>query len=195
MECCVTNRLSRGRLLVPFLAVVLAACQPGGGVGRVLGIGGGANPSQEDIARITEAELRAFCPQVALSGARANFRTYARGGEGDPDRIVYLAALTDATRACRPAGETMAITVALAGRVVPGPAVVSGTITMPILVEVIQGEEVIYSRRHDYKVAIDAASAATQFVFTDPDIVIPAPRSRNIAIVTGFDIKPEAQPL
>jgi hypothetical protein len=52
---------------------------------------------------------------------------------------------------------------------------------------VVRGEEVLYSRLHQYQTSIAALSPATQFVFKDPDVSIPVPTARNIEIFVGFD--------
>lgn len=138
-------------------------------------------------AKISEAELRAWCPPVVLREGTAFFRTYAKGGEKDNARIVYQAAMTDVTRACQYGPGTMTIDVAAAGRIVPGPQFKAGTITMPIRVAVMQGEAVLYSKLHKYQVSVNDPSTATQFIFNDKGISFPMPAGKDVQVFVGYD--------
>ncbi|MFD1197707.1 hypothetical protein ACFQ3K_05105 [Brucella gallinifaecis] len=140
--------------------------------------------------RIKESELRAFCPGVSLREGTAYFNTYEKGGDKDPARVVYQAALTDTTRSCQYTDGTITLDVAAAGKVVPGPKFKSGNITMPIRVAVVQGGKVIYSKLHKQTVNIGNSAAATQFVFNDKAISIPSESARSVQIFVGFDEGP-----
>lgn len=169
--------------------VALVGCQSGGALD--LGLGGWgsqkAQPAAPPSDTITADELRAYCPRVTLRSGTAFYSTYERGGDGDKNKIVYQASLTDVTRSCEYSGGMLNMAVATAGRVVPGPVARDGTITMPIRIAVVRGEEVLYSKLHQYQTSIAALSPATQFVFKDPDVSIPVPTARNIEIFVGFD--------
>lgn len=173
--------------------MALAGCQSGGALD--LGLGGWgsqkAEPAAPPAETITADELRAYCPRVTLRSGTAFYSTYERGGDGDKDRIVYQASITDVTRSCRYDGGMLNMEVAAAGRVVPGPVAKDGTITMPIRIAVVRGEEVLYSKLHQHQTSIAALSPATQFVFKDPAVSIPAPTARNIEIYVGFDETPQ----
>ncbi|WP_036581244.1 hypothetical protein, partial [Brucella anthropi] len=147
-------------------------------------------PAATGDQRIKESELRAFCPSVSLRDGTAFFNTYEKGGDKDPARVIYQAALTDTTRACQHGAGTMTIDVAAAGKVVPGPKYKSGTITMPIRVAVRQGDQVIYSKLHKQAVTIANGDTATQFVFNDKAITVPTADKNNIQIFVGFDEGP-----
>jgi hypothetical protein len=169
--------------------VALAGCQSGGALD--LGLGGWGSQKPQPAAppsdTITADELRAYCPRVTLRSGTAFYSTYERGGDGDKNKIVYQASLTDVTRSCEYSGGMLNMAVATAGRVVPGPVARDGTITMPSRIAVVRGEEVLYSKLHQYQTSIAALSPATQFVFKDPDVSIPVPTARNIEVFVGFD--------
>ncbi|WP_420847929.1 hypothetical protein [Nitratireductor luteus] len=174
-----------------FLAssAILAGCQSGSGPN--FGADGQNAGAEGDAIR--ESELRAYCPPVSLREGTAYFRTYERGGEGDDSKIIYQASINDVTRACKYQG-TPAVTVAVAGRVVPGPSGRAGTITMPIRIAATRGDEVVYSQLFKHQVSIDDTSGATQFVFTDPDIAIPGGIDRTIQLHVGYDEGPYDTP-
>ncbi len=193
------------------LALLLSACQSTKTAPVDLGVGT-ADATQTDVAlgtivpsasvvdtlsepgRITDVELRAYCPKVDLREGTAFYRTYQKGGKEteDPSKVIYQAALSETSRDCKYANGILTMTVAAAGRVVPGPVGTAGTITMPIRVAVLRGDEVLYSKLSTQDVSI-AESGATQFVFTDNQVSIPQPTTRNIQVFIGYDEGPPAK--
>lgn len=169
--------------------LAVAGCQSGDGADSLgVGLDGTRN---KDLAAptVTEASLRAYCPQVTLREGTAFFSTYAKGGDGDPAKLAYQASIADVTRSCTAADGTTTINVAIAGKVIPGPAGGPGTITMPIRVAVVYGGEVLYSQLHKYQVAVGAE--ATQFLFSDPNVVIPTPaQGGTVQVFAGYDEGP-----
>jgi hypothetical protein len=189
-------------------ALALQACQSTANSPVDLGIGtpqqsDGTIPpdaSQQGTAvasaepgRITDVELRAYCPRVDLREGTSYYRTYDKGAQDDPAAVIYQASLAETTRSCSFGGGLMTINVAAAGRVVPGPKGRAGTITMPIRVAVTRGDEVLYSKLHQQQVQI-GESGATQFVFSDPLVTIPQPTARNISVLVGYDEGPYQTP-
>ena len=179
-----TFRLLNGRfgavLTVSSLALAIAGGHSGGA-----GKTGGA--TQE---KVLESELRAYCPPVSLREGTAYFNSYAKGGQDDPSKVAYQASITDVTRSCTHANGMITLNVAVAGKVVPGPAGAQGNITMPIRVVAVRGEEVLYSKLHNYQVSVADSSAATQFVFNDPAVTFPNPAEQNIRVYAGYDEGP-----
>jgi hypothetical protein len=167
-----------------FLAV---GCQSGDTLGA-LGVGGERSERQQETVAVEE--LRAYCPSVALREGTAFFNTYERGGDGDPARLVYQAAINDITRSCSYNGQNITVNVAVAGRVVPGPRGQSGTVTMPIRVAAVRGSQVLYSELHQFQVQIADTAGATQFIFSDPNVSFALPPERGVRIFVGYDEGP-----
>jgi len=182
------GRFFAGAALVGFMLAV-AGCQSGDS-GGVLSLGTQKQDPQAAQAKVTASSLQAYCPKVTLRDGTAYFNTYARGGQGDQSKIVYQASIADVTRDCSSANGSMSLNVAVAGKVVPGPAATAGTITMPIRIAVMHGSDVLYSKLHQYKVQVSDLSAATQFVFNDPNIVVPQPTAKDYQVFAGFDEGP-----
>ena len=157
----------------------LAGCQSGGSASS----GQAAGPAQG--AAIRESEIGAFCPPVTLLEGTASLRRYERGAEGDGDRVIYQASISETTRTCQ--YDRGAVTVAVAGKVVPGPRGQAGTITLPIRVAALRGDDVIYSQLFRHPVTVTDTSGATQFIFSDPNIVIPGGIGQTVRILIGFD--------
>ncbi len=178
----VDGRLVTGLALCGFMLVV-AGCQSGDKAG-VPGAGG------QQAEKILASELLAYCPKVTLREGTASFSSYAKGGQDDPAKLAYQASISDVTRACTRADGKMTINVAVAGRVVPGPAGASGAVRMPIRIAVTRGEELLYSQLHDHQVALDGSGAATQFVFNDPNVTIPIPEDQTLQVFAGYDEGP-----
>ncbi|RUV44723.1 MULTISPECIES: hypothetical protein [unclassified Mesorhizobium] len=105
----------------------------------------------------------------------------------DPAKIIYQASITDVTRDCIHENGQLTMKIAVAGKVVPGPQFTPGTVTMPIRIAVQHGHDVLYSQLHQYQVQVTDPSAATQFVFTDTNVVVPEPTARDYQAYAGYD--------
>lgn len=169
------------------MLLAIAGCQSNSG--DVLNVQGkqAAGASGE---KVLASELNAYCPTLTLREGTAYFNTYARGGQDDPAKIVYQASIGEVTRDCKRANGQLTMNVAAAGRIVPGPQGAAGTITMPIRVVVTRGSDVLYSQLHQHKVQVGDTSSATQFVFSDPNVTVPEPTSRNYQVFIGYDEGP-----
>ena len=185
-------RLNNGRFLAGFalagFMLAAAGCQSGD-AGGVLGLGGKKQEKQPDDGKILASELLAYCPKVTLKEDTGYINKYVKGGEDDPAKLSYQASISQVTRSCSRAGGMLTMNVAVAGRVVPGPAGVSGAVTLPIRVVVLHGEEVQYSQLHTYQVAAGGGQVQ-QFVFNDPAVTIPNPTDQGIQVFAGFDAGP-----
>ncbi|WP_338036667.1 hypothetical protein [Arvimicrobium flavum] len=165
----------------------VAGCQSGDSAGA-LAVGDGAKPAEQ---KVTEAELRAYCPRVTLRDGTAYFNNYAKGGDGDATKVVHQASIGEVTRTCTTSADgAMTMNVAVAGRVVPGPAFSPGSINMPIRIVVTHGDDVLYSQLHRHQVSVSDGSAATQFVFNDPNVSFVLPADRRVQVFAGYDEGP-----
>jgi hypothetical protein len=181
-------RAARFGILFGLLA--LASCQSvnlGDAFGRKAEPVG--KPGDEQLSA---DDLRAYCPRVMLHEGTAVLQTYTRGHKDDPNEIVYQATITDVTRSCRYDGGFLYMQVAAAGRVVWGPkgAGGSGSLELPIRVAVKQGDNLPYSHLGKIQVAVQPGGAATQFIYKDEQIVVPAPTQPDLSVLTGFDEGP-----
>lgn len=165
-------------LLAGMGLLALAACQTGETI----------DVTAEDV--ITEADLRAYCPQIILREGTAFFNTYTAGNDGDASQVVYQASIKDQTRTCKYRNGQLFITVAVAGRVVAGPQGAAGDVTLPIRVAIVQGGEPAYSELGRLPVNVQPTGGATQFLYTNDQIVLPEPAERNLVIYIGFDEGP-----
>jgi hypothetical protein len=194
-----TSRYLSALLGLGFILAV-AGCQSDD-AGGVLGTAGkdgpeGGTAAKPPEGKVLQSELVAYCPQIILREGTAYFSTYERGGDGDPNKVIYQASIATVTRSCSRAGGMLTIDVAAAGRVVPGPLGKPGRIAMPIRVVVVGGSEVLYTKLHKFEVDIASIESATQFVFSDPNATVPNPTANNLQVFVGFDegpTKPAAQ--
>lgn len=141
--------------------------------------------------------VQAFCPPVVLMDQTAVHSAYAGGNAKDKanpnansdDKLIYRASLADSTRSCTANETTMTITVMAQGRLVLGPAGKPGQINLPVNVQVVDGEKVIYSQSVSFPVQVPA-EGSTQFVFTKGDVAIPngaGGASQFARVRVGFD--------
>lgn len=181
------GRFLAGVALVGFMFAV-AGCQSSDSSG-ILNLGS-QKQDTPPAPKVTASSLQAYCPKVTVRDGTAYFDTYAKGGQGDQTKIVYQASISDVTRDCSRANGSLTLNVAVAGKVVPGPAAKPGTVTMPIRIVVLNGTDVLYSKLHQYPVQVSDMSAATQFVFNDASIVVPEPTEKTYQIFAGYDEGP-----
>lgn len=184
-------RLNNGRFVTGFalagFILAAAGCQSGD-AGGVLGLGGNKEKKPEE-GKILASELLAYCPKVTLKEDTGYINKYVKGGEDDPAKLTYQASISEVTRSCSRAGGMLTMNVAVAGRVVPGPAGVSGPVTVPIRIVVMHGEEVQYSQLHNYQVSA-GGNQVQQFVFNDPAVTVPNPTDQGLQVFAGFDAGP-----
>lgn len=135
--------------------------------------------------------VQGTCPPVSLREGTASYRTFA-GGEEDPSKIVHQASIAETTRQCTLSGGEIVIEVAAAGRLIVGPAGSTGTVEMPIRVVAMRGDQVLYSELTSYQATLDQTS--DQFLFTDPNVRIPADAAKEVQLFVGFDEGPYDTP-
>ncbi len=175
------------------LGLFLAACTTGSPT-KMFGIGGKDNTAPPPPAdTITASELLAYCPRVDLREGTSFLTKYEKGGapsdttEADPSKVIHQASLGEATRSCEYSGDALKMNVAVAGKLVPGPKSVAGSVSLPIRVAVTSNETVLYSNLTQLPLTIDPLSGAATFVFNDPNVVLPKPTDRSYRIYIGFD--------
>lgn len=142
---------------------------------------------------VKSSDLLGFCPQVTLREGTAFTTKYEKGGDADPARVIYQASISDVTRTCNRADGQVKMTVAVAGKVVPGPKASGEPTSLPIRVAIVQDETVLYSELQQFQVTVVAGQAATQFVFTDPNPAIALENIKATQIFVGFDEGPVKQ--
>lgn len=179
---------------VAAISISVAGCQSNGGaVQPDAGVAGQAGKAPAE--KVTASDLRAYCPKVELREGTAYFSTYKNGAEKTPKNVIYQASITAVTRTCRfNADKSATMTVAVEGKIVPGPLGSTGTITMPIRVALVRGDQVVNSTLNKYKVTVSDTSGATQFIYDDENIAVPAPVDRSLQVFVGYDEGPYGTP-
>lgn len=184
--------LVRGKM--PVLAAMgfmlgVAGCQSGDTLGAldVRKLGGGANAAPAQDERISAEELLAYCPSVQIDDADAIFTSYQGRAQDDPTKLAFQANIADATRSCTYGGGMINMTIAAAGRIVPGPAGSVGTVNLPVRVTLYVPGQEPSSRVVDFPVSVADTIGATQFVFTDTGLSIPNPTTTSVRIHIGFE--------
>jgi hypothetical protein len=208
-----SGRFFAGLALTGFMLAV-AGCQSSDN--GILNLGFGkkdptAPPPPAD-PKVLASQLQAYCPRVTVRDGTAFFNTYAKDVQkpkprkkadaaqdaqpapdasaaplDDSAKVIYQASVSDVTRDCSRANGQLTMKIAVAGKIVPGPMFSPGTITMPIRTAVMHGTEVLYSQLHQYQVQVTDPSVATQFVFTDSNVVVPEPTAQDYQAYAGYD--------
>lgn len=159
-----------GKLSLKFLPLSLLAMLAGcNSASPIAGLNLGQPAAQQQP--VTPV-VQAYCPDVVMRDDTAIRSTYAGNAKDDPDKLIYRASLADATRACTANETTLTINVMAQGRIVLGPAGKPGPTKVPVVVEVIEGDKVIYSQTTQFNVDIPP-EGSTQFIFAKNDVAIP----------------------
>lgn len=175
------------------MAALVAGCNASGGLGGLNPGGGSQTNSEQGVdQKLGTKVVQGVCPSVQLREGTAYLRKYARGGQDDPEKITFQAAIADTTRQCSITGEQMTINVLVAGRAAAGPAGSSGSIKMPIRVVVVENgtNRVVYSELTQFETTLPPGNPTTQFLFNKPDVNIPIVDSRSVKVFVGFDEGP-----
>ena len=210
------RRFVAGLALTGFM-LAAAGCQSSDNGILNLGIGKKTDPNAPippQDPKILASQLQAYCPKVTVRDGTAYFNTYAKGApqpkkkkadaeaeaaaaaptdgtivdpNKDPTKIIYQASISDVSRDCVRANGQLTMKVGVAGKIVPGPMFAPGTITMPIRIAVMHGTDVLYSQIHPYQIQVSDPSTATQFVYTDSNVVVPEPSARDYQVYAGYD--------
>ncbi|MGE7371089.1 PilZ domain-containing protein [Neorhizobium sp. NPDC001467] len=149
----------------------------------------GAAGRAEAQATVTPV-VQAYCPQVVIRTDTGFHRAYAgKAAEGDDSKLIYQASFADVTRSCTANETTLTVNVMAQGRIVAGAAGKTGDVTLPVLVEAVDGNDVIYSQKVAFTATIPAEGSG-QFIFQKPDVAIPnavGGASRFTTVRIGFD--------
>jgi hypothetical protein len=184
---------SKLRIVPALLGAALIAGCTGTNPGAVLNPG--TIDAQPAIDSVTNAAVvQGTCPQVELREGTAVYRSFVKGGDGDPAKIIHQGSIVDTTRQCRVNGDQMFVTVVASGRLIAGPAGKSGQVDLPIRVAVVEGENVLYSELTKQPVMLPEGQPTTQFVFTNTAVAFPATSSGRAKILVGFDPGPYNTP-
>ncbi|MGF9564931.1 PilZ domain-containing protein [Neorhizobium sp. JUb45] len=149
----------------------------------------GAAGRAEAQASVTPV-VQAYCPQVVIRTDTGFHRSYVgKAAEGDDSKLIYQASFADVTRSCTASESTLTINVMAQGRIVAGAAGKTGDVTLPVLVEVVDGSNVIYSQKVAFNANIPPEGSG-QFIFNKADVSIPnaaGGASRFTTVRIGFD--------
>ncbi|MDP9838266.1 hypothetical protein J2T09_003033 [Neorhizobium huautlense] len=149
----------------------------------------GAASRAEAQANVTPV-VQAYCPQVVIRADTGFHRSYAgKAAEGDDSKLIYQASFADVTRSCTASETTLTINVMAQGRIVAGAAGKTGDVSLPALVEVVDGNDIIYSQKVAFNATIPPEGSG-QFIFQKPDVAIPnavGGASRFTTVRIGFD--------
>ncbi len=175
------------------IMALVAGCNSSNGLGGLqIGQNEKAEAEQGVDPKLGAKVVQGSCPRITLRDGTAYLRKYERGGEDDPEKVLFQAAIADTTRQCSITGDQMTINVVVAGRAAAGPAGKPGTIKMPIRVVVLENNSnrVLYSELTDFETTLPEGNPTTQFLFSKPDVTIPIADSRRVRVFVGFDEGP-----
>ena len=140
-------------------------------------------------------DLRAFCPKTVIRSGTETYRTFTDGikkeDEGALNHLEYQATISETVRECNYSPNNLNIRVGVRGRVINGPTGVTGTITAPVRVAVVNtAQDVLFSQLHQVAVTIPEGGTFARFSLVESGINVPVPKIPNLIIYVGFDEGP-----
>lgn len=164
------------------------------GAGLVVALAGCSTPDlgaagRADAQASVTPVVQAYCPQVVIRTDTGFHRSYVGKATDDDSKLIYQASFADVTRSCTANESTLTINVMAQGRIVAGAAGKTGDVTLPVLVEVVDGSNVIYSQKVGFTASIPPEGSG-QFIFNKADVSIPnaaGGASRFTTVRIGFD--------
>jgi hypothetical protein len=149
----------------------------------------------KDVTTADFVQKDDYCPPIQIRAGTASMTVYERGHENETQYVRYLASITQTARECSLVGDTLAIKVGVAGRVVAGPKGSAANITLPIRIAVAKqfgGTAPLFSELFKIPVALTAPSFGANYNHVQQVTVTAGPNDRNLIIYVGFDEGPKS---
>ena len=147
---------------------------------------GTAKTAQGTVAPVVQGA----CPQIFLRDQDSIYRTYAKGKKDDPQQIVFQASFGDYTRQCTLNDTNLTMTVVAQLRLITGPAGAPGSVTLPIRISVVDGDNVLYSEVTKFPTEIPQGATSAQVIFRKDGIKMPVGSGSLVRVNIGFDTQP-----
>ncbi len=147
-----------------------------------------ATPARPVTPGVNLTALTKLCPPVMLDDDVAFRRIYAPANSDAPENLVYQVSLGEFSRTCGPAptGDKLIEQISVVGRLVGGPKAKPGSYTVPVRVEVVDGDVAVYSEVIQQQVTLPADGLSTQFLFRADNLPVPLTASPNTAVRIGI---------
>lgn len=139
-----------------------------------------------------------LCPPVAIRPGTEQMTAFQAGAKPDPvtgagPPVTFQSSIVRTARECRnTTGGNVAVKVGVIGRTVAGPAGKAGTVTLPLRIAVVQGnDKILKSDLYKIQVQLTEPSLSADFTKIDDTIELPiAPGNSDYRIYVGFDDAP-----
>jgi hypothetical protein len=147
----------------------------------------------------TQRVVQGACPQIFMRDQDAIFRTYKGGkkpvinsasGQQDAqptDQIVFQASFGDYSRQCTLSDQNLSMTIVAQIRVLAGPAGGAGSVTLPIRITAIDGQDTVNTETVPFTVQIPAGQSAAQVLFRHDGFKLPVGSGSLVRVNIGFD--------
>lgn len=132
-----------------------------------------------------------YCPSLSILGDTNVVKRYDKRAAGSADqKLIYQGVIQQTARECTTLGAEMFIKVGVAGRVLGGPRSSQKTVAeLPLRIVVRKQDNILYSKLHKIRVALNTPDRSALFAKVDSGISIVTPSERNVQILVGFDSK------
>lgn len=127
------------------------------------------------------------CPTAEIRYGAEAISLYDGGKQGDSTQLRYQINVQKVARDCDMAGDRVTVRVGAAGRVVSGPKGATGSVSVPVRVAAVKGDQVLYSKLTTVTVPVNAPDYSANWSIVDDQVAIPAVGSMDTTIYVGLD--------
>lgn len=169
--------------------LALAGCSMGSFLGgssdqRFAGI----NTSAEQIAQGAPAlpAIATECPAIRVRDGAGSYRVYTGNRTTDPSALRYQGVIERSTRNCVVSNGRITVQMGAAGRIITGPALNAGQVSVPLRFVVERDGVSVFSQLYNVPASI-TAGGLNEFAHTVENVQIPYTGGETITIWVGFD--------
>ncbi|WP_407048236.1 hypothetical protein [Methyloraptor flagellatus] len=156
------------------------------GIGNALLRGTAEEPKGIDPAEIAKTPT---CPIAEVRYGSEMLPLFEGGKQGDPTALRFQLTVQKVARDCDVVGDKVIARVGVAGRVLAGPKGATGTVSVPVRIAAVRGEQVLYSKVTTVAVPVNAPDYAANWSIIDDQVTIPVLGSGDVTIYAGLDGK------
>ena len=170
-------------------ALALSACSMGSL------FGGSSDASYADVsasaAQIAQAApgvpaIATECPPIRVREGAGTYRIFTGNRTSDPSALRYQGVIEQYTRNCVVSNGLITVQMGASGRIITGPSVSEGSITVPLRFAVERDGVAVFSQQYSVPATL-TPGGANVFSQTVENVQIPYTGGESITIWVGFD--------
>ena len=152
-----------------------------------------SSPSGTEQVKATGPDPDQDCPTVDVRQGAATVQVTATAKDPNPGALRYQLSVSRTARECAIAGGSMTMKVGVQGRIILGPAGISGQVDVPLRLAVVRegvDPKTIWTKFYKIPVVLPAGQSNVPFTYVEENLAFPVPPAGELdayVIYVGFD--------